>query len=147
MTVRSKNSNAITERQLASRPHSRDLAPVDKLRRADDWEDWEDESFEPKLAPAAAGPTTIAAQRPAAAAAAAPEEDKFAGEDEGEDEPVYKAHVPEPQQVGKSIVLPHVLIASNHANMYCIKVWCDVLRCCVCSVSASCHELPARIAQ
>ena len=43
---------------------------------------------------------------PAATAAAVvqqkavePEDDKFAGEDEGEDEPAYKAHIPEPQQV------------------------------------------------
>ena len=70
------------------------------LHRADDWEDWEDESFEPKLT--VAGPTTIAAQRPVAAATAvAPDEDKFAGEDEGEDEPAYKAHIPEPQQVSR----------------------------------------------
>ena len=71
-------------------------------RRADDWEDWEDESFEPKLTPvgapaAATAPLVAAVKQPLAAAE--PEEDKFAGEDEGEDEPAYKAHIPEPQQV------------------------------------------------
>ena len=72
------------------------------MRRADDWEDWEDESFEPKLAPVVgpAAATAAAVKQPLAAAAAAePEEDKFAGEDEGDDEPAYKAHIPEPQQV------------------------------------------------
>ena len=64
-------------------------------RRADDWEDWEDESFEPKLTPVSGPTATAAVQKPAAE----PEEDKFAGEDEGEDEPAYKAHVPESQQV------------------------------------------------
>ena len=69
-----------------------------RSRRADDWEDWEDESFEPKLTPVAA-PAATAAAVVVQQKAAEQEEDKFAGEDEGEDEPAYKAHIPEPQQV------------------------------------------------
>lgn len=58
---------------------------------ADDWEDWEDE-VELKL-PAAA---------PAAAAAVKDvDESKFAGEDEGEEEPAWKASVPKPEQSKK----------------------------------------------
>lgn len=58
------------------------------LRGDDSWEDWEDE-VELKL------PATA----PAAAAAKDVDESKFAGEDEGEDEPKWKAAVPKPEQV------------------------------------------------
>ena len=60
------------------------------LPRADDWEDWESEEVELKL-PAVGG----------AKPAAVPDVDetKFAGEDEGEDEPAWKASVPKTEQV------------------------------------------------
>ena len=56
--------------------------------RADDsWEDWEEAADVPELP-----------KLPAAGAAAPTVDDKFAGEDEGEDAPEHD--VPQPQQVG-----------------------------------------------
>lgn len=56
-----------------------------RLRRADDsWEDWEEAAEVPQLPKVNAAPAQSA-------------EDKFAGEDEGEDEPEHD--VPKPQQV------------------------------------------------
>ena len=64
---------------------------------ADDWEDWEDESFQPKLETATNGQTKGQA---ALAVAKEPDNSKFAGEDE-EDEapPSWEKSIPKPQQV------------------------------------------------
>ena len=64
---------------------------------ADDWEDWEDESFQPKLETATNGQTKGQA---ALAVAKEPDDTKFAGEDE-EDEapPSWEKSIPKPQQV------------------------------------------------
>ena len=64
---------------------------------ADDWEDWEDESFQPKLETATNGQTKGQA---AVAVAKEPDNSKFAGEDE-EDEapPSWEKSIPKPQQV------------------------------------------------
>ena len=64
---------------------------------ADDWEDWEDESFQPKLETATNGQTKGQA---ALAVAKEPDVSKFAGEDE-EDEapPSWEKSIPKPQQV------------------------------------------------
>lgn len=76
------------------------------LRGDDSWEDWEDE-VELKL--------------PATAPAAAVkdvEESKFAGEDEGEEEPKWKAAVPKPEQVSVPEANPVQLMhdALNHSG-------------------------------
>ena len=64
---------------------------------ADDWEDWEDESFQPKLETATNGQTKGQA---ALAVTKEPDNSKFAGEDE-EDEapPSWEKSIPKPQQV------------------------------------------------
>jgi hypothetical protein len=60
---------------------------IGMARRADDsWEDWEEAADVPELP-----------RLPAAGAAAPAVDDKFAGEDEGEDAPEHD--VPQPQQV------------------------------------------------
>lgn len=61
------------------------------LCRGDNWDDdWDEDAEAPSL-------PQLSNQKPAAPAAAAESTDKFAGEDEGEEEPSYV--VPESQKV------------------------------------------------
>ncbi len=85
--------------RAASRPRARRQAPFassiraarlrsSRTRRADDsWEDWEEAADVPQL------PKLSGTPAPAAAAV----DNKFAGEDEGENEPAYE--VPKTQEV------------------------------------------------
>jgi hypothetical protein len=69
---------------------------------ADDWEDWEDETFEPKLEASANGQTKgqLTKGQAALAAAKEPDESKFAGEDEESTAPpAWEKSIPKPQQV------------------------------------------------
>lgn len=69
---------------------------------ADDWEDWEDESFEPKLEGGAAanGKQFETKGQAVLAGTKEPDASKFAGEDEEEDAPpTWEKNVPKPQQV------------------------------------------------
>lgn len=64
---------------------------------ADDWEDWEDETFQPRLETATNGQTKGKA---ALAAVKEPDESKFAGEDEEDTAPpAWEKSIPKPQQV------------------------------------------------
>ena len=69
---------------------------------ADDWEDWEDETFQPKLEATTNGQASLTKGQAALAAATAkePDESKFAGEDEEDSAPpAWEKSVPKPQQV------------------------------------------------
>ena len=68
---------------------------------ADDWEDWEDESFTPApLVGAAANGVERTKGQELLAKATEVDTSKFEGEDEGEEEePVWKKTVPQMQQV------------------------------------------------
>lgn len=69
---------------------------------ADDWEDWEDESFEPKLEAGAAanGQKFETKGQAVLASAREPDASKFVGEDEEEEAPpAWDKSVPKPQQV------------------------------------------------
>ncbi len=68
---------------------------------ADDWEDWEDESFEPKLQSGAANGQQFETKGQAVLASTKePDPSKFAGEDEEDDAPpTWEKTVPKPQQV------------------------------------------------
>ena len=67
---------------------------------ADDWEDWEDETFQPKLETATNGQAALTKGQAALAAAKEPDESKFAGEDEENSAPPsWEKSVPKPQQV------------------------------------------------
>ena len=67
---------------------------------ADDWEDWEDETFQPKLEATTNGQTSLTKGQAAPAAAKEPDEAKFAGEDEEDSAPpAWEKSVPKPQQV------------------------------------------------
>lgn len=66
---------------------------------ADDWEDWEDETFQPKLEATTNGQTSLTKGQAAPAAAKEPDEAKFAGEDEEDSAPpAWEKSVPKPQQ-------------------------------------------------
>ena len=69
---------------------------------ADDWEDWEDDSFEPKLEAGATGNGQKFETKGEAVLASAKEPDssKFAGEDEEEGDvpPAWEKSTPKPQQ-------------------------------------------------
>lgn len=71
---------------------------------ADDWEDWEDDSFEPKLEAGTSGNGQKYETKGQAVLASAKEPDssKFVGEDEEEEEvpPAWEKSTPKPQQVG-----------------------------------------------
>ena len=82
---------------LPSRPFIMPCAAV-----ADDWEDWEDETFEPKLESSANGQTKgqLTKGQAALAAVKEPDESKFAGEDEENTAPsTWEKSIPKPQQV------------------------------------------------
>lgn len=67
---------------------------------ADDWEAWEDESFEPKLAGKTNGQQFETKGQAVLASTKEPDASKFAGEDEDEDAPpTWEKNVPKPQQV------------------------------------------------
>jgi hypothetical protein len=69
---------------------------------ADDWEDWEDETFEPKLEASANGQAKgqLTKGQAALAPVKEPDESKFAGEDEESTAPpTWEKSVPKPQQV------------------------------------------------
>ena len=76
---------------------------------ADDWEDWEDESFEPKLEVGAApanGQKFETKGQAVLAKAREPDQSRFAGEDEEEEAPpAWDKSVPQPQQVPSVLVL------------------------------------------
>ena len=66
---------------------------------ADDWEDWEDETFQPKLEATTNGQTSLTKGQAALAAVKEPDESKFAGEDEEDSAPpAWEKSVPKPQQ-------------------------------------------------
>ncbi len=69
---------------------------------ADDWEDWEDETFQPKLETTTNGQASLTKGQAALATATGkePDESKFAGEDEEDSAPpAWEKSVPKPQQV------------------------------------------------
>jgi hypothetical protein len=69
---------------------------------ADDWEDWEEENFEPKLDASVSvnGQKFETKGQAVLAGAKEPDESKFAGEDEEkDDQPSWEKTVPKPQQV------------------------------------------------
>jgi hypothetical protein len=69
---------------------------------ADDWEDWEEESFEPKVVAGAStnGQKFETKGQAVLASVKEPDESKFAGEDEEEDAPPsWEEGIPKPQQV------------------------------------------------
>jgi hypothetical protein len=70
---------------------------------ADEWEDWEDETFEPKLQAGAAanGQKFETKGQAVLASVKEPDQSKFAGEDEEEDAPppAWDKEIPKPQQV------------------------------------------------
>ncbi len=75
---------------------------------ADDWEDWEDESFQaPPLASTATKGAAVLAKLNE------PDESRFAGEDEEEERPAWEANVPKSQEVmipaGLSITLTDLI--------------------------------------
>ncbi len=76
---------------------------------ADDWEDWEDESLEPKLPSGAANGQQFETKGQAVLASTKePDPSKFAGEDEEDDTPpTWEKSVPKPQQVDFCCILDH----------------------------------------
>ena len=67
---------------------------------ADDWEDWEDETFQPKLEATTNGQTSLTKGQAALAAAKEPDASRFVGEDEEDSAPpAWEKSVPKPQQV------------------------------------------------
>lgn len=69
---------------------------------ADDWEDWEEENFEPKLEAGASanGQKFETKGQAVLASISEPDESKFAGEDEEVDAPPsWEKGIPKPQQV------------------------------------------------
>ncbi len=87
---------------------------------ADDWEDWEDESFQPKLETATNGQTKGQA---ALAVAKEPDNSKFAGEDE-EDEapPSWEKSIPKPQQVCRwhdAMLARHCVLSEEPYHLLC----------------------------
>lgn len=82
------------------------MLEIEKNLMADDWEDWEDESFEPKLQSAAANGQQFETKGQAVLAGTKDSHpSKFAGEDEEDDAPpTWEKTIPKPQQkkeVGK----------------------------------------------